>query len=68
MNTITLAIHGMTCGHCVRAVTAALQAVPGVAAVTVRLDDGRAQVTGEAAPERLVAAVAAEGYEASVLG
>ena len=65
MNTITLSIRGMTCGHCVRAVTGALQAVPGVASVMVSLEEGRARVTGEAAPERLIAAVAAEGYQAT---
>ncbi len=65
MQTIELAITGMTCGHCVAAVTRALQAVPGVASVEVDLAEGRARVGGAVAPARLVAAVAAEGYQAA---
>ncbi len=65
MQTITLAITGMTCGHCVRAVTNALQAVPGVASATVSLEEGRARVTGTADAAPLIAAVAAEGYQAA---
>ena len=65
MNAITLEITGMTCGHCVRAVTAALRAVPGVTAVDVKLEDGRARIAGDADPAQLIAAVAAEGYRAA---
>jgi copper chaperone len=34
-NTTNLKIEGMTCGHCVRSVTQALEAVPGVQAAKV---------------------------------
>ncbi len=62
----TLEISGMTCGHCVSAVTKALQQVPGVDQAQVSLDPQRAVVTGDADPQALVAAVKEEGYDASV--
>lgn len=65
MQTI-LNISGMTCGHCVAAVTRALQQVPGVEQAEVSLDPQRAVVSGEAEPQALIAAVEQEGYEASV--
>lgn len=62
----TLKITGMTCGHCVAAVSKALQEVPGVEQADVSLEQQRAVVTGNAEPEALVAAVKEEGYDASV--
>lgn len=63
--TTELKIEGMSCGHCVRSVTEALKAVPGVAAATVTLEDGKAIVDVEgASPEQLIAAVEQEGYRA----
>ena len=59
-----LTVSGMTCDGCVRAVKRVLARVPGVTEVAVDLDTGRAQVTGEAAPERLIEAVEKAGYEA----
>ncbi len=66
MSEITLRIKGMTCGHCVAAVTQALQSVNGVESAQVDLEKGRGVVTGTAPAERLVAAVEEEGYEAEV--
>ena len=40
MSTQTFAVTGMTCEHCVHAVTEELSAVPGVSAVEVDLDAG----------------------------
>lgn len=65
--TKTLQIKGMTCEHCVRAVTKALQGVAGVAKVSVDLGAGRAQVDGPADPASLLRAVEKQGYEASVV-
>lgn len=62
---ITLEIKGMTCGHCVHAVTEALRAVPGVEQVlSVDLKSGKATVEGVADPAALVRAVEEEGYKA----
>jgi copper chaperone len=60
----TLSITGMSCGHCVRAVTGALESVAGVESVAVDLDLGRASVEGQADIDALIAAVVAEGYGA----
>jgi copper chaperone CopZ len=63
---LELAIDGMTCGHCVAAVTRALKECHGVASVQVDLATGRAVVTGEHLDARdLTAAVGAAGYRAS---
>ncbi len=62
---IKLKVTGMTCGHCESAVNQALAAVPGVDRV-MEVDRGKklAVVEGSAELEALIAAVAAEGYEA----
>lgn len=64
---IDLKVTGMTCGHCVHAVTTALQDVPGVRAATVDLASASARVEGEAVDAAaLIAAVAEEGYTATL--
>lgn len=63
--TTQLKISGMSCGHCVAAVTKSLKGVPGVESVEVTLDPGTAQVIGTASLEDLVHAVEEEGYEAA---
>jgi len=66
---IELKVEGMSCMHCVKAVTEALAAVPGVTgAPEVSLDRGAAKVEGSPDPEALVAAVKAAGYGAQVRG
>jgi len=63
---LELKITGMTCDHCVRSVTNALQDVPGVVAATVNLGAGLAVVEGDHLdPAALIAAVQEEGYEAA---
>ena len=66
MQSAELKIEGMTCRHCVMAVTRALRAVPGVSAVDVSLESGRAVVGGTAEPVLLVRAVEQEGYRAQL--
>jgi copper chaperone len=66
MNTVQLQVTGMSCGHCVAAVTKALKSVPGTQDAQVDLASGRATVHGSAAPEALVKAVADEGYGAAL--
>lgn len=63
---IQLKITGMNCQHCVRAVSEALSAVPGVSAVpSVDLNSGVARVEGDAAAQALIEAVVAAGYQAT---
>jgi copper chaperone len=65
--TIELNVTGMTCDHCVRSVTNALQDVPGVQSASVSLESNSAEVSGDGIDTAaLVAAVAEEGYEAAV--
>ncbi len=47
MASATYAIKGMTCDHCVSAVSAELGQLPGVSAVRVDLAAGTATVTSE---------------------
>ena len=60
----TLPIEGMTCASCVGRIERALQAVPGVATVSVNLATERASITtnGPVDRKRLVAAVESAGY------
>lgn len=59
---LRLQVTGMTCSHCVRAVSDAVRAVPGVTDVQVDLDSGLVQVAGPADPEAVRAAIRAEDY------
>src|SRR5690606_25440180 len=47
MTTTTYRVQGMTCGHCVGAVTTALTELDGVTEVSVDLDRGEATVTSD---------------------
>lgn len=63
--TSTYTVTGMTCGHCVQAVTGELTKIDGVTSVDVALDTGTVTVTsvnpvGESAVR---AAVEEAGYE-----
>ena len=65
--TTTFGVDGMTCGHCVHAVTSELQSVPGVSGVDVDLVVGgssRVTVTSDAPlPDASIAAAVEEaGY------
>lgn len=59
----TVKIEGMMCMHCAKAVEKALNAVEGVTAVTVSLEEKQAVVEGTAADEALKAAIVDAGYE-----
>lgn len=62
----TLKVTGMTCGHCVAAVTKALENIPGVEKADVSLEKNQAIVSGNADSQAMVAAVKEEGYDAEV--
>lgn len=64
MSTSVWTVQGMTCEHCVKAVTEEVSAIPGVSAVDVDLASGRVTVTADAdpAPEAVAAAVDEAGY------
>ncbi|HEY9899535.1 MAG TPA: heavy metal-associated domain-containing protein [Pantanalinema sp.] len=63
----SLSVTGMTCQNCVKHVTSALSAVPGVTRVSVDLATGIARVEGDASLPSLLDAVREEGYDAAVV-
>jgi len=66
--TLELSITGMTCDHCVHAVTNAVQDVEGVKTAKVSLEEKSAVVEGEDLDAaKIIAAIEEEGYGASVL-
>lgn len=62
MNTIELAVQGMSCEHCVRAVTQAIRARDPAAEVAVDLAAGRLRATTALPEAEVRAAVEEEGY------
>ena len=61
----TFDVKGMSCQHCVGAVTAAITRADPGASAEVDLATGKVVVNNDTAPEDvLLAAIAAEGYEA----
>ena len=60
---LTLNITGMTCGHCVKAVTRAVQDLDPDAKVAIDLAQGRAEIDSRTAADAVVAAIEEEGYE-----
>jgi copper chaperone CopZ len=62
----TLTIDGMTCGHCVKAVTEALRALPGARDVEVAV--GRASFTSDAPPDESAVRAAIDEAGYSVTG
>ena len=64
METVTYKVTGMTCGHCEKAVTEEVGAIPGVTEVRVDLPTGHVTVTGETlADDAVREAVDEAGYE-----
>lgn len=65
MERITMNVSGMTCGHCVGAVTKALESVEGVSIEQVSI--GKVTVSYDptaTSPERIAEAIDDEGYAA----
>lgn len=63
--TATYTVEGMTCGHCVQAVSTEVQQIDGVTDVAVDLESGRVTVTSESELDNGVvrAAVEEAGFE-----
>ena len=61
----TINVSGMTCGHCVSAVTMELSLLPTVTEVEVDLESGQVTITSDAALEQaqLATAIDEAGYE-----
>ena len=61
----TINVSGMTCGHCVSAVTMELSLLPSVTEVDVDLESGQVTITSDTAlePAQLATAIDEAGYE-----
>lgn len=59
----TFQVKGMTCGHCVKAITRAVQELDAAAEVEVDLAKGEVQVASQLPAARLMEAIREEGYE-----
>jgi len=59
-------VQGMSCGHCVKAITQALQAKDPAASVRVDLGTKEVGVESALTPEQVIAAITEEGYDAKV--
>lgn len=57
-------VQGMTCGHCVKAVTRAVQEQDAEARVEVDLAGKQVKVQSALAAEAILAAIREEGYQA----
>jgi len=55
-------VEGMTCDHCVQAVTREVSAIPGVTAASVDLAAKQLTVSGDVAESAIADAVAEAGY------
>ena len=69
MNKLELEIDGMSCNHCVAAVSEALGELPGVSVDSVR--SGSAEVSyqpDQVSPEQIVLAIEDVGYSAQAKG
>lgn len=59
-------VQGMTCAHCVRAVTSAIQEQDPMAQVQVDLAKGEVRVQSQLVPEQVAGLIEEEGYTATV--
>ena len=56
-------VNGMTCGHCVRAITAAVARRDAAAAVEINLESGRVDIDSRLPRGELARVITEEGYE-----
>ena len=68
MSTVVVDVEGMTCQHCVKAVTSEIEGIEGVTGVSIALEpEGISQVTVEAesnvSADALKDAIAEAGYD-----
>ncbi|RCL29186.1 copper resistance protein CopZ [Pseudomonas sp. AFG_SD02_1510_Pfu_092] len=59
-------VQGMTCGHCVKAVTRAVQEQDAAAKVEVDLAARQVRVQSDLGQEQIITAIRDEGYQAEV--
>lgn len=60
-------VQGMTCGHCVRAVTNAIKGEDPAADVQIDLAKGEVRVQSQLANEQVIGLIEEEGYTAKIV-
>ena len=66
MEKITIKVDGMSCEHCVKAVTNAVTSLPGIGSVIVNLESGTVLVTHDpilTGVEKIKAEIEEQGYD-----
>ncbi|CAI8745571.1 MULTISPECIES: heavy-metal-associated domain-containing protein [Pseudomonas] len=61
-------VQGMSCGHCVKAITNALQAKDPAASVRVDLAANEVGVESSLSPEQVIEVISEEGYQVKLAG
>jgi len=59
----TFQVQGMSCGHCVNAVTQAVKSVDPKAEVNIDLASGKVDVQSDQEHQKIAAAIEEEGYK-----
>ncbi|MDG4583299.1 MAG: cation transporter, partial [Candidatus Competibacter sp.] len=67
IQSLRLAVNGMSCAGCVAAVEIALRGVPGVTEASVNFVERTAQISGDASLPTLIRAIREAGYDAAEL-
>ncbi len=64
-NTVILKVEGMSCNNCVKHVTEALEALPGISEIEITLAEGKVafRSTGAASEEQIAEALEDAGYD-----
>ena len=62
----TFNVQGMSCGHCVRAITQAVQAKDPSASVRIDLAAKEVGVESALSSDQVIAAISEEGYDAKL--
>ena len=66
MESAVISVGGMSCGHCVKSVTNAVNALPGIGSVAVDLESGTATVEHDPAVspiDAIKAEIEAQGFD-----
>ncbi|AXR00305.1 copper chaperone [Pseudoalteromonas piscicida] len=64
---LRLRVEKMVCGHCVKAITEAMQAADSQAHVNVRLDDKIVEISSTKGEEDVIAIIRNAGYSAELI-
>ncbi|MCF2911206.1 heavy-metal-associated domain-containing protein [Pseudoalteromonas sp. DL2-H2.2] len=64
---LRLRVEKMVCGHCVKVITEAMQAVDSQAQVNVRLDDKIVEISSFKGEDEVIAIIGSAGYSAELI-